>query len=101
MLRFNQTLENYLKVSVGSGTYKITKDDELQITNSTEFKSPIIGNDLLQKRDIKCINKNNDSKFGNSIKSTITNSSTGHSGVTSLPPIGNSFLYIETSSNIQ
>ena len=33
------------------------------------------------------------------MKSTKTNSPTGHSGATSLPPIGNSFMYIETSTN--
>ena len=33
------------------------------------------------------------------MKSTITNSPTGHSGTTSLPPIGTSFMYFETSSN--
>ena len=34
------------------------------------------------------------------MKSTITNSPTGSTGATSLPPIGNIFMYIETSSNI-
>ena len=43
---------------------------------------------------------NIDSKCGNFIKSTFTNSPTGHSGATSLPPLGNFFLYIGTSSNI-
>ena len=33
------------------------------------------------------------------IKSTRTKSPTGYSGATSLPPIGNSFMYNETSSN--
>ena len=32
------------------------------------------------------------------MKSKKTNSPTGDSGATSLPPIGNSFKYIETSS---
>ena len=35
----------------------------------------------------------------NFIKSTKINSPTGFSGATSLPQIGNSFMYIETSSN--
>ena len=33
------------------------------------------------------------------MKSTETNSPTSYSGATSLPPVGNSFMYIETSSN--
>ena len=33
------------------------------------------------------------------LKSTSTNSPTSDSGATSLPPVGNGFMYIETSSN--
>ena len=99
ILRFNQTLESYLKVSVGNDPYNLIKYDKIQITDTTEIKFPFIGSDLLQKWNIKCKNTINDSKVGNFIKSTITNSPTGYSGSTNLPPIGNSFLYIETSSN--
>ena len=99
LLRFNQTLENYLKVSVGNDTYNLTKYKKIQITDTTETKFPKIGSDLLQKWNIKCNNKNNQSRITDFIKSTKTNSPTGHSGATNLPPIGNSFLYIETSSN--
>ena len=99
LLRFNQTLENYLKVSVGIDTYNLTKYNKIQILDTTEIKYPNIGSDLLQKWNIKCNNKNNVSKVGDFIKSTKTNSPTGYSGATNLPPIGNSFMYIETSSN--
>ena len=99
VLRFNQTLQNYLKVSVGNDTYNLTKYDKIQITDTTEIKYPNIGSDLLQKWNIKCNNKNNISKVGDFIKSTKTNSPTGHSGATSFPPIGTAFMYIETSSN--
>ena len=53
----------------------------------------------MQKWNIKCNKKNNVSKVGDFIKSTKTSSPTGHSGARNSPPIGNSFLYIETSSN--
>ena len=99
VLRFNQTLQNYLKVSVGNDIYNLTKYDKIQITDTTEMRYPNIGSDLLQKWNIKCNNKNNVSKVGDFIKSTKTNSPTGYSGATSLSPIGNSFMYIETSSN--
>ena len=99
VIRFNQTLENYLKVSVGNDTYNLTKYNKIQILDTTEIKYPNIGSDLLQKWNIKCNNKNNVSKVGDFIKSTKTNSPTGHSAATSLPPIGNSFMYIESSSN--
>ena len=99
LVRFNQTLQNYLKVSVGNDTFNLTKYDKIQITDTTEIKYPNIGSDLLQKWNIKCNNKNNISKVGDFIKSTKTNSPTGSSGATSLSPIGDAFMYIETSSN--
>ena len=99
ILRFNQTLENYLKVSVGNDTYNLTKYDRLQITDTTEIKYPNTGGYLLQNWNIKCNDKNNNGKIQNFIKSTKTNSPTGSSGATSLSPIGNAFMYIETSGN--
>ena len=99
ILRFNQTLQNYLKVSVGNDKYNLTKYDKIQITDTTEIKYPNIGSDLLQKWYIKCNNKNDVSKVGDFIKSTKTNPPTPDTGANSLPPIGNTFMYIETSSN--
>ena len=43
LLRFNQTLENYLKVSVGNDTYNLTKYDKIQITDTTINKYPNTG----------------------------------------------------------
>ena len=57
VLRFNQTLQNYLKVSVGNDTYNLTKYDKIQIADTTEMRYPNIGSDLLQKWNIKCNNK--------------------------------------------
>ena len=99
LLRFNQTLTNYLKVSVGNNTYNLTKYDKIQNTDTTEIKFPNIGRDLLQKWKIKCNIKIIQSRITDFIKSTKTISPTGHSGATKLPSIGNSFMYIETSSN--
>ena len=99
LLRFNQTLTNYLKVSVGNDTYNLTKYNKIQIKDTTEIKFPNIGSDLLQKWNIKCNNKINQSRLTDFIKSTKTNSPTGHFGAMSLPPVGNGFMYIETSSN--
>ena len=63
------------------------------------MRYPNIGSDLSQKWNIKCNNKNNQSRITDFIESTKTNSPTGYFGAESLPPIGNSFMYIETSSN--
>ena len=99
MLRFNQILENYLKVSVGNDTYNLTKYDKIQITVTTEIKFPNIGSDLLQKWNFKCNNRINQSRITDFMKSTKTKSPTGYSGATNLSPLGNSFMYTETSSN--
>ena len=98
IFRVNQTSENYLKVSVANDTYNLTKFDKIQNTYTTEIKLPNMGSDLLQNWHIKSNKKNNDSKVGIFIKSTRTNSPTGESGATTLASIGNSFMYIETSS---
>ena len=101
VLRFNQTLENYLKASVGNDTYNLIKYDKIQITYTTIIKYPNTGGYFLKQWLMKCNDKNNNGKIQNFIKSTNTNSPTGYSGATSLPPIGNSFMYIETSSSNQ
>ena len=99
VLRFHQTLQNYLKVSVGNNTYNLTEYDKIQIIDTTIIKDPNTGSYLLQNCVIKCNDKKNNGKIQNFIKSTKTNSPTGYLGATILPPIGNSFMYIETSSN--
>ena len=39
IVRFNQTLQNYLKVPVGKDVYELTKHDKIQITDTTVIKS--------------------------------------------------------------
>ena len=68
VLRFNQTLENYIKVSVGNDTYNLTKYDKIQLTDVTEMRYPNIRSDLLQKWNIKCNNENNQSRITDFIK---------------------------------
>ena len=99
ILRFNQTFQNYLKVSVGHDRYNFIKYDKIQLTDVTEIKSPNSGTNLLQKWITHCNDKHNNSKIDKFIISTKTSSPTGDSGATSLPPISNSFLHIETSNN--
>ena len=47
---------------------------------------------------MKFNNRINQSRISDFIKSTKTNSTTSQSGADSLPPIGSSFMYIESSS---
>ena len=103
IVRFNQTLENYLKVSVGNDTYNLTKYDKIQIIDITfiiKSKSKT-GGYVLPPWNVYCIVKNGNGKTSNFIKATESSSSTAHSGATALPSVGKSFMFIETSSNIQ
>ena len=96
---FNQTLANFLKVSAGNDIYNLSKNDKIQITDTTINTDPNTGGYLLQNWVIKCNDRNGVGKTQKFIKSTKTNSPTSYSGAESLPPIGNSFMYIGTSSN--
>ena len=99
IVRFNRTLENYRKVSVGNDTYNPTKYDKTQLTDLTIMKAGNTGGYLLPYWKNICHEENNSGKIQNFIKATKTNSPTSDSGATSLPPIGSAFLYIETPSN--
>ena len=57
ILRFNQTLEKYLKVSVGNDTNNLTKYDKILFTDTTVIKYPNTGGYLLQNWVIKCNDK--------------------------------------------
>ena len=97
--RFIQTLQKHPKVSVGIDTYILTNYNKIQLTDTAVMKSGNTGGYLLLYWKIVCNDKNNSGKISNFVKSTKTNSPTGDSGANSLPPIGNTFMYIETSSN--
>ena len=99
IVRFNQTLENYLKVSVGNDTYNVTKYNKIPITDTTVIRVGNIGSVVLPYWRCICNNKNNTGKLTNFIKTTKTKSSTGNTGATTLPPIGSAFMYIETSGD--
>ena len=99
IVRFIQTLSNYLKVSVGNDTYNLTKYDKIQLTDVTEIRAPSTGSDLLQKWKIINMNKIGDMKLGKFIKSTKTTTPSPDTGSSILPPIGNSYMFLESSSN--
>ena len=79
VLRFNQTLQIYLKVSVGNDTYNLTKYDKKQITDTTISCYPNTGGSLLQSWVIKCNSKIINGKLQNFIK-PLKNGPTGYSG---------------------
>ena len=99
IVRFNQTLTNYLEISVGNDIYHLTKYNKYYLTDITSIISPNSCGYLLQRWLIECKDKNNSGKVTNFIKSTRTTSPTGDSGADALPPIGRAFMYIESSGN--
>ena len=100
ILRLNDdSNERYLQARVGNTAYNLQIYNKTQIIDVTEIISPNTGHDLLYKWAIKCNDRNGGGKIQDFIKSTKTKSATGGSGPETIPPIGNSFMYIETSSN--
>ena len=77
----------------------MTKCNKIQLTDTTIIKYPDKGGYLLPYWRIFCNDKNNNGKIQNFLRSTKSSSPTGDSGATGLPPIGDSFMFIETSSN--
>ena len=65
------------------------------------MKAPNSDGYLLQQWIIRCNDKSNEGKIKNFIRSTKTNSPTNNSGVTKTPPLGDSSMYIETSSKFR
>ena len=55
IIRFNQTLQNYLKISVGNDIYNLTKYNKIQIIDTIIIKYPNTGGYLLQNWSIVCI----------------------------------------------
>ena len=97
IVRFNQTLKNYVKVSVGNAEYNLSIYNKILLTDTTIIKYPNHGGYLLPSWRIFCNDRNNNGKTQNFIRSTKTSSPTGKSGANATPPIGDSFMYIETS----
>ena len=92
------TLEKCLKVYVGHNVNHLSKYDKIQITDITNLKTRNIGQDIICRWYIRCNDKLNNGKIPNFIKSKKTSSPTSHSGATSLTLLGDSFIYVETSS---
>ena len=63
------------------------------------MRNPNVGELLLQKWILKCLNKNYNAKIITLLKSTTNTLPTAASGANSLPPIGWSLLYVESSRN--
>ena len=70
IVKFSQTLQIYLKVSVGKDIYNLTEYDKMQLTDIKTMKAGNTGGYLLPYRKIICNDKNNNGKIQNFMKST-------------------------------
>ena len=99
IVRFNQTLQNHLKASVGNDIYNITKYNKINITHTAEIRNPNTGQMLLQKWIMKCLNKSYIAKTNTFLKSTTNISPTAENWASSLSPIGWVFMNVEMSGS--
>ena len=63
------------------------------------MRNPNTGQGILQKWELKCLNKTYNAKINTFLKSTTNTSPTSESGTASLPPIGWAFMYVEMLAN--
>ena len=91
--------DRYLKVNFKNSSYNLQIYNKMLLTDTTVKKFSNSGGYLLPGWRLLCNDRNNNGKLPNFVRSTKTNSPTGNSGATVVPPIGYSFMYIETSSN--
>ena len=95
ILRFDQSLQNYLEASVGKSVYFLAKYDRIQKTVISFVNFPNTGGYLLQQWFLKRKDKYNKGKTSSLKRSTRTNSPTTNTGATPMKSIGDLFMYIE------
>ena len=77
----------------------LQKRTENRFLYTTVVKTSKTGGYFLQQRNIKSNRKNNTGKLSKFIQTAKTNNPTGKNGTTSLLPIGDASLFIETRGN--
>ena len=90
--------DRYIKVNIKNSTYNLQIYNKILLTDTTIMKNLNNVGYLLPSWRIFCNDRNNNGKIQNFIRSTKTSSPTNNSGATVTPPIGDGFMYIETSS---
>ena len=98
ILRFNQSQQSYLKVTVGNTDSNLTKNDEIQTTDTTILKYSNQGF-LLQHWIIKSDDRNDNAKIQKMTNSSKRNTPILNTGSTNLPSIDDSFMFVETGGN--
>ena len=91
--------DRYLQVRINNTAYNLQIINKILLADTTIIKFPNNGDSQLPKWRILCNERNNNANIQKFIRSTKTSSPTINSGAIVSPPIGNAFMYIETSSN--
>ena len=100
LLRLNDDSNNkYLKFNIINTIYNLQIYNKIILTDTTIIKFPNNGDSLLPNWRLSCNDRNNDGNVQNFFRSTKNFSPTPNSCAIVTPPIGDSFMYIETSSN--
>ena len=94
VLKFNQTLEHYIEISVDNDVNNLTEKLKVHFTNTTVFKVPNQRFELQQSWNNRCDDRNNNGKVAILIKTKIS-SPTGKLEATLLRP-GLAFWYAES-----
>ena len=99
IFRLNQTIGIFLTVSVGNTVYILRKWKKEQIFDIAIINYPQSDGYLLKKTKKECYDKSSSRKLQNFVKSAKTAGPSGNTGATTLPWIGDWFLYIKTNCN--
>ena len=100
LLRLDDDSNNkYLKVNINNTIYNLQIYNKIILTDTTIIKFPNNGDALLPNWRLSCNDRNNNGNVQKFFRSTKTNSPTPISGAIVQAPIGDSYMYIETSSN--
>ena len=100
ILRFNQTLQNYLKTAIGSTVCNLTRFDKNQLIDTIVIKYPNQGRCLLHQWNVKCNDQIDSGEKTNFTESSKTNTPTRTEGAKNVHPIVSSFVYTEMSGEI-
>ena len=100
IVRLNDDSNNiYMQLRINNTPYNPQIYNKILLTDTTIIKFPNNGDSLLANFRIFCNDRNNNGNVQNFVRSTKTASPTSNSGAIVPPPIGDSFIYFETSSN--
>ena len=100
MVRLNDdSNDRFLKININNRIYNLQIYKNKVLSDTTIIKFPNNGDSLLPDWRLSCNDRNNNGNVQIFFRSTKTSSPTSDSGASVTAPIGDCYMYIETSSN--